>query len=250
MKQQMGSGPTNWFYEQGGNGILNLIRKAMWPTAIVAAALMLFGALGSAVNADDIDGDVRSSSGSSSVIDSDEETAIYVVVDFDADADNDGIMDDANAADSAALEAVIDAAVDAYVADDGAEEAGLLDVEVDLVTALQAAWPNDLGSEVDGPDGVEGNADDGTVDFNGDGDMIDTAPFTAKPLKASLTRAPTADWSLRSRQGFSPVTAPPPLMPPSPPEHLSLRSWVGSRHLRSMKAPPSPSLTLGSTRLS
>ncbi len=53
MKQQMGFGPTNWFYEQGGNGILNLIRKALWPTAIVATALMLFGALGSAVNADD-----------------------------------------------------------------------------------------------------------------------------------------------------------------------------------------------------
>ena len=85
MKQQMGFGPTNWFYEQGGNTVLTLIRKAFWPTAIVATALMLFGALGSAVNADEL-GDVQSSSGDD-VVQAGEEVAVYVVVEGDADKD-------------------------------------------------------------------------------------------------------------------------------------------------------------------
>ncbi len=42
---------------------MNLIRKALWPTAIGAAVLMLFGALGSAVNADSVNGNVQTEDG-------------------------------------------------------------------------------------------------------------------------------------------------------------------------------------------
>ena len=55
---------------------MKFIRKALWPTAIVAAALMLFGALGSAINADTL-GDVQSSTGDN-VVEAGEEVAIYV----------------------------------------------------------------------------------------------------------------------------------------------------------------------------
>ena len=60
---------------------MKFIKKALWPTAIVAAALMLFGALGSAINADTL-GDVQSSTGDN-VVEADEEVAIYVVVEGD-----------------------------------------------------------------------------------------------------------------------------------------------------------------------
>ena len=55
------------------------IKKALWPTAIVAAALMLFGALGNAVNADKVTG----------TIEKDGDT-IYVVVAVDGDPKNVG----------------------------------------------------------------------------------------------------------------------------------------------------------------
>ena len=42
---------------------MQFIRKALWPTAIVAAFLMLFGALGSAVNADSVTGGVKTEKG-------------------------------------------------------------------------------------------------------------------------------------------------------------------------------------------
>ena len=61
---------------------MKFIRKALWPTAIVAAALMLFGALGSAINAEVL-GDVQSSSGD--VVEAGEEVAIYVVVEGSPD---------------------------------------------------------------------------------------------------------------------------------------------------------------------
>ncbi len=52
---------------------MKFIRKALWPTAIVAAFLMLFGALGSAVNADTVKGGIQTEKGD----------VIYVVVDVD-----------------------------------------------------------------------------------------------------------------------------------------------------------------------
>ena len=61
---------------------MKFIRKALWPTAIVAAVLMLFGALGSAINADTL-GDVQSSTGDN-VVEAGTEVAIYVVVSADA----------------------------------------------------------------------------------------------------------------------------------------------------------------------
>ena len=63
---------------------MKFIRKALWPTAIVAAALMLFGALGSAINADTL-GDVQSSDRCDNVVEAGEEVAIYVVVSADTD---------------------------------------------------------------------------------------------------------------------------------------------------------------------
>ena len=62
---------------------MKFIRKALWPTAIVAAALMLFGALGNAINADTL-GNVQSSTGDN-VVEAGEEVAIYVVVEGDVD---------------------------------------------------------------------------------------------------------------------------------------------------------------------
>ena len=56
---------------------MKFIRKALWPTAIVAAFLMLFGALGNAINADTL-GNVQSSTGDN-VVAAGEEVAIYVV---------------------------------------------------------------------------------------------------------------------------------------------------------------------------
>ena len=61
---------------------MKFIRKALWPTAIVSAALMLFGALGNAINAEVL-GDVQSSSGD--VVAAGEEVAIYVVVEGSPD---------------------------------------------------------------------------------------------------------------------------------------------------------------------
>ena len=55
---------------------MKFIRKALWPTAIVAAFLMLFGALGSAINADTVTkkGTVQTADGGS---------VVYVEVDVD-----------------------------------------------------------------------------------------------------------------------------------------------------------------------
>ena len=55
------------------------IKKALWPTAIVAAALMLFGALGNAVNADKVTGTIQKDG-----------DTIYVVVAVDGDPKNVG----------------------------------------------------------------------------------------------------------------------------------------------------------------
>ena len=141
----------------------------MWPAAIVAAALMLFGALGSAVNADEL-GDVQSSSGDD-VVQADEEVAVYVVVEGDApEADED-------ADDKAAVKDAVDALVAAETT--GAVAAA----EIDLDDAIEDVFGTDeLGNEVNGPDGTSGDvegddADDGTVDFNGDGDFADVAPL-------------------------------------------------------------------------
>ena len=53
---------------------MKFIRKALWPTAIVAAVLMLFGALGSAINADTVKGGVQTEKGG----------VVYVEVDVDS----------------------------------------------------------------------------------------------------------------------------------------------------------------------
>ena len=53
---------------------MKFIRKALWPTAIVAAFLMLFGALGSAVNADKVTGTIQKDG-----------DTIYVVVEVTSD---------------------------------------------------------------------------------------------------------------------------------------------------------------------
>ena len=107
---------------------MTLIRKALWPTAIVATLLMLFGALGSAVNADTL-GDVQSSTGDN-VVEAGEEVAIYVVVEGDVtDVDEDAV-------------AVLDA-VDALAAADTAPAIILADD--DLVKAVQKFFVNKDG---------------------------------------------------------------------------------------------------------
>ena len=69
---------------------MKLIRKALWPTAIVAAFLMLFGALGSAVNADTVTGNVKTADGGS---------VVYVEIDVDnLVADAEAALDKARAA--------------------------------------------------------------------------------------------------------------------------------------------------------
>ena len=42
---------------------MKFIKKALWPTAIVAAVLMLFGALGSAINADSVKDSIETGKG-------------------------------------------------------------------------------------------------------------------------------------------------------------------------------------------
>ena len=101
---------------------MKFIRKALWPTAIVAAALMLFGALGSAINADTL-GDVQSSTGDN-VVEAGEEVAIYVVVSADTTTES-------------AQEAAVRDAVDAVVA---ATEVGDVNrADLELRKALIAA---------------------------------------------------------------------------------------------------------------
>ena len=53
---------------------MKFIRKALWPTAIVAAFLMLFGALGSATNADTVKGSIQTEKGG----------VVYVEVEVDS----------------------------------------------------------------------------------------------------------------------------------------------------------------------
>ena len=53
---------------------MKFIRKALWPTAIVAAFLMLFGALGSATNADTVKGSIQTEDGG----------VVYVEVEVDS----------------------------------------------------------------------------------------------------------------------------------------------------------------------
>ena len=100
---------------------MKFIRKALWPTAIVAAALMLFGALGSAINAERL-GDVQSSSGD--VVEAGEEVAIYVVVE--------GTPDPATATKAAAVDAI-----DALANADSPR--AIITADADLRTALIAA---------------------------------------------------------------------------------------------------------------
>ena len=74
----MGYGSQKLVCKSKEKSTLKFIRKALWPTAIVAAALMLFGALGNAINADTL-GNVQSSTGDN-VVEAGEEVAIYVAV--------------------------------------------------------------------------------------------------------------------------------------------------------------------------
>ena len=101
---------------------MKFIRKALWPTAIVAAALMLFGALGNAINADTL-GNVQSSTGDN-VVEAGEEVAIYVVVSADATTES-------------AQEAAVRDAVDAVVA--ATEVGDVTRADLELRKALIAA---------------------------------------------------------------------------------------------------------------
>ena len=101
---------------------MKFIRKALWPTAIVAAALMLFGALGNAINADTL-GNVQSSTGDN-VVEAGEEVAIYVVVSADATTES-------------AQEAAVRDAVDAVVA--ATEIGDVTRADLELRKALIAA---------------------------------------------------------------------------------------------------------------
>ena len=116
---------------------MKFIRKALWPTAIVAAVLMLFGALGSASNAETL-GDVQSSSGDD-VVEAGEEIAVYVVVEGDADP-------------AAAKKAAVADAVDALV--DADTPAAIAKAEAALRTALIAA-----GVVADAEISTQGNID-------------------------------------------------------------------------------------------
>jgi hypothetical protein len=89
--------------KQGEQAIVQFIRKALWPTAIVAAFLMLFGALGSAVNADSVKGSVQTEKGG----------VVYVEVEVDS------LLADAEAALAAAKAALA-------TAEDAEETARLL----------------------------------------------------------------------------------------------------------------------------
>ena len=101
---------------------MKFIRKALWPTAIVTAVLMLFGALGNAINAETL-GDVQSSSGDD-VVQAGEEVAVYVVVA--------GTPDPATAKKAAAVDA-LNALVDAD------SPRSIIATEADLRKALIAA---------------------------------------------------------------------------------------------------------------
>ncbi len=83
---------------------MQFIRKALWPTAIVAAFLMLFGALGSATSADSVKGSVQTEKGG----------VVYVEVEVDS------LLADAEAALATAKAALA-------TAEDAEETARLLD---------------------------------------------------------------------------------------------------------------------------
>ncbi len=68
---------------------MKFIRKALWPTAIVAAALMLFGALGSAINAAEEVGAVETSGD----LEIDEEVGVHIVISDSNAADVQAIKD-------------------------------------------------------------------------------------------------------------------------------------------------------------
>ena len=113
---------------------MKFIRKALWPAAIVAAALMLFGALGNAINADTL-GNVQSSTGDN-VVEAGEEVAIYVVVSVDA-------------ATESAQEAAVRDAVDAVVA--ATEVGDVTRADLELRKALIAAEIGLLMTNTDPP---------------------------------------------------------------------------------------------------
>ncbi len=151
---------------------MQFIRKALWPTAIVAAFLMLFGALGSAINAETLS-DVTSASGD--VVIGGEDTAIWVEVTPDAapPAPVDPLADE-KAAVSDAVDTLIDADT-TLAAIEGAEA---------LETALRGIYPDELANEAGGTDGDPDTAGDNpadltanTFDLNGDGDSADTEPL-------------------------------------------------------------------------
>ena len=148
---------------------MKFIRKALWPTAIVAAALMLFGALGNAINADTL-GNVQSSTGDN-VVEAGEEVAIYVVVSADADV-------------ASATKAAVNDAVAALVAADTAR--AITTATADLDKALKVIFPDDLGDEAAALAAANtAKQNDDTLpdvvpsdyDFNGDGDQMDMAPI-------------------------------------------------------------------------
>ena len=101
---------------------MKFIRKALWPTALFGAVLVLFGALGGVLNADSLS-EVKSSVGGNT-IQAGEEVAIYVEVDADVTTES-------------AAKAAVRAAVDEVVAaTDGRE---LLSGDTKLRKALIAA---------------------------------------------------------------------------------------------------------------
>ena len=74
MKQAAGASAPQTGFTSKEKSKLKFIRKALWPTAIVAAVLMLFGALGSAINADTVKGNVETADGG----------VVYVEVEVDS----------------------------------------------------------------------------------------------------------------------------------------------------------------------
>ena len=142
---------------------MKFIRKALWPTAIVAAALMLFGALGSAINADTL-GDVQSSTGDN-VVEAGEEVAIYVVVSADTTTES-------------AQEAAVRDAVDAVVAATEVGDVNRADLELrkaliaaEIGLAMTQDNPPVLADplDLDNPTGVLVTALNTAVDtFNGE----------------------------------------------------------------------------------
>ena len=153
---------------------MKFIRKALWPTAIVAAALMLFGALGNAINADTL-GNVQSSTGDN-VVEAGEEVAIYVVVSANADkyaAQRTAISDavDALAVAGRDLTGTDNAAARALAVADAADD--VTDALADLAKADKTFDLDATYSDVEPVEADQGTAAVEGIDYNGDGTFTD-----------------------------------------------------------------------------